>query len=106
MKYIFFILLPLFLLTTNVNAQQEVKAIRHAASPYEYWLAIPEGYHKKDTTQWPLIIFLHGRSLSGHDLQKVRQYGLIHEIDKGRKYCKSNQYRCNLCSNVQSTSSV
>lgn len=80
------ILFFVFFLQLFVQAQQEVKAIRHASSPYEYWLAIPEGYDKKDTTQWPLIIFLHGRSLSGHDLQKVRQYGLIHEIDKGRKF--------------------
>jgi predicted peptidase len=33
----------------------------------------------------PLLIFLHGRSLSGTDLQKVRKYGVIHELDKGRK---------------------
>ena len=86
MKKLYTILFFVFLIHTFSSAQQEVKAVRNASSPYEYWLAIPEGYDKKDTTEWPLIIFLHGRSLSGHDLSKVRQYGLIHEIDKGRTF--------------------
>lgn len=33
----------------------------------------------------PLIIFLHGRSLSGTNLNQVKKYGILHEVEKGRK---------------------
>ncbi len=33
----------------------------------------------------PLVIFLHGRSLCGSNLQTVRRYGSIAAIDRGRK---------------------
>jgi predicted peptidase len=32
-----------------------------------------------------VLIFLHGRSLSGNDLEMVKRYGVIKEIEKGRK---------------------
>ncbi|MFA7273115.1 MAG: prolyl oligopeptidase family serine peptidase [Crocinitomicaceae bacterium] len=52
-------------------------------SSYPFLLSLPE---KSDSAaKQPLLIFLHGRSLSGTNLQKVRQYGVIHELDKGRK---------------------
>ena len=37
--------------------------------------------HKK----WPLILYLHGRSLRGNDLTKVSSYGLPHRLlsDRG-----------------------
>ena len=31
----------------------------------------------------PLIIFLHGRSLVGKDINRVQRYGLLYSIDKG-----------------------
>ena len=34
----------------------------------------------------PVIIFLHGASLCGNNLQRVRRYGLLHAIAKGRYY--------------------
>ena len=33
----------------------------------------------------PIIIFLHGRSLSGNDLELVKKYGVIDAIERGRK---------------------
>lgn len=36
-------------------------------------------------TKPPVLIFLHGKSLSGTDLNRVKKYGVIHEIEKGRK---------------------
>ena len=33
----------------------------------------------------PVLVFLHGRSLSGTDLNRVRRYGVITEIERGRK---------------------
>lgn len=32
----------------------------------------------------PVIIFLHGRSLSGHDLARVKRYGVLRAIERGK----------------------
>ena len=32
----------------------------------------------------PVLIFLHGKSLSGTDLSKVKKYGVIKEIEKAK----------------------
>lgn len=50
---------------------------------YNYWLYTPED--TADENGKPLVIFLHGRSLCGSDLNKVRKYGTISAIEKGRK---------------------
>ncbi|MGN1375434.1 MAG: prolyl oligopeptidase family serine peptidase [Prevotella sp.] len=52
---------------------------------YNFWLYAPREYvyeHQKV----PLIIFLHGASLCGNNMQRVRRYGLLHAIEKGRYY--------------------
>ena len=51
-------------------------------SDYNFWLSLPADSILKNNP--PVLIFLHGKSLSGSDLALVRKYGVIHEIDKGR----------------------
>ncbi|MBM3451638.1 MAG: phospholipase [Bacteroidetes bacterium] len=34
----------------------------------------------------PLMVFLHGRSLSGEDLNLVKKYGVLHEMDKKARF--------------------
>ena len=63
----------------------ELKTINNADSPYPYWLYLPENFYNDSNAHWPVIIFLHGRSLSGTDLNLVTKYGLISEIKRGRK---------------------
>ena len=63
----------------------ELKTIHNSDSPYPYWLYLPENFYSDSTANWPVIVFLHGRSLSGTDLNLVTKYGLISEIKKGRK---------------------
>jgi predicted peptidase len=55
-------------------------------SPYPYWINLPDGYRTDSTYKWPVIVFLHGRSLSGTDLMLVKRYGLIAEVLKGRSF--------------------
>lgn len=48
---------------------------------YNFWLAEPE-----DTTEAkPVVIFLHGSSLCGNNLEKVKRYGTIDAIERGRE---------------------
>lgn len=65
---------------------QDPVAVFNAASPYPYWINLPEGYQEDSTDKWPVIVFLHGRSLSGTDLKLVKRYGVIAEVLKGRSF--------------------
>ena len=49
---------------------------------YDFWLYLPESYEKAE--ELPLVMFLHGKSLSGDSLEMVLQYGSIHALFKGR----------------------
>lgn len=51
---------------------------------YNYWLSTP--YNTEDNTDRPrpVVIFLHGASLCGNNLEKVKRYGTIDAIEKGR----------------------
>lgn len=55
----------------------------YSETGYNYWLYLPNDSILKNNP--PLLVFLHGRSLSGTDLNKVKKYGVIHEIEKGRE---------------------
>jgi predicted peptidase len=50
---------------------------------YPFWINLPADSILKNNP--PILIFLHGRSLSGTDLNRVKKYGVIREIEKGRK---------------------
>lgn len=52
---------------------------------YNFWLYAPREY-VYEHRRVPVIIFLHGASLCGNNMQRVRRYGLLHAIEKGRYY--------------------
>lgn len=52
---------------------------------YNFWFYAPREY-VTEHRRVPVIIFLHGASLCGNNMQKVRRYGLLHAIEKGRYY--------------------
>lgn len=73
-------------ITSLVGYAQKVSGhTGEVANGYDFWLATPEGFDAQSTTPVPLVVFLHGRSLCGGNLQRARKYGTIHAIDKGRK---------------------
>lgn len=49
---------------------------------YDFWLYLPDDYETSERK--PLVLFLHGKSLSGNDLSLVRNYGCIDAISRGR----------------------
>lgn len=51
---------------------------------YPFWINLPADSILQNSP--PILIFLHGKSLSGTDMSRVRKYGVIHEIDKGRTF--------------------
>ena len=80
-----FVLL-LMILPVWLSAQREYRFSAHrnvVPNGYNFWISVPDTY---DTLQdkIPLILFLHGHSLSGNDLNRVRKYGCLDAISMGR----------------------
>jgi predicted peptidase len=78
----FHILLYLFILCAIPTAQAQLKAITDQTD-YPFWINLPhqEVLDKKA----PIILFLHGKSLSGTNLNRVKRYGIIRAIEKGKE---------------------
>lgn len=75
------ILLLFTLLITSLSFAQ-LKAIK-GKTTYNFWLNLPEKSILENKP--PVLISLHGRSLSGTDINRVKRYGVIRAIEKGRK---------------------
>jgi predicted peptidase len=70
------------LLFSFSKVYSQLQAIKNQAD-YPFLLHLPADSILKSKP--PVLIFLHGRSLSGTNLDLVKKYGVIHEIEKGRK---------------------
>ncbi|MES2544426.1 MAG: dienelactone hydrolase family protein [Bacteroidota bacterium] len=79
MKKAFFLLF--FILSFHFS-QAQLKTVI-GQTDYPFWINIPEGFSENE--KLPILIFLHGKSLSGTDINKVRRYGVLRAMDKGRK---------------------
>ncbi len=81
---IYLILLSL-VMCVNCYSGGDFKAHRGTVSgSYNFWFLDPEDGGSHDSNaHFPLLIFLHGKSLCGNNLEKVRRYGPINAISKG-----------------------
>lgn len=86
----------ILLMVCNIANAQRLTAMRDSVSgSYNFWFYEPASkVSPADTNgiinpsdlalvEKPLIVFLHGASLQGSNLQRVRRYGTINAIDKG-----------------------
>jgi predicted peptidase len=78
MRFIF----TFFLVTISSQLFGQLTAVK-GKTFYNFWLNLPSDSILK--THPPVLIFLHGKSLSGTDLNRVKRYGVIHEIENGRQ---------------------
>ena len=46
-----------------------------------YLLFLPSAYHRDEQTRWPLILYLHGGSLRGGNIERLRTLGLPHKLE-------------------------
>lgn len=86
LKYMCRYILILILLVFSVvsRAQDTSKAYRNTvAGSYNFWFYRPEE-DESDGVHRPLLIFLHGASLCGTDLNKVKKYGPMEALKRGR----------------------
>lgn len=84
MKYIFLIA-SVFLCVLGVDAQKLTPHRGTVKGAYNFWLYTPDANVDAEVEPKPVVIFLHGASLCGRDLNKVRRYGTIDAIEKGRE---------------------
>lgn len=86
MKWLLLHIIILFF-SPSANAQNgQMAAMKNVIDDgYNFWLYAPREY-LYENRRVPLIIFLHGASLCGTNMQRVRRYGLLHAIEKGRYY--------------------
>lgn len=47
----------------------------------DYWLYLPPGY--EGAGPWPLLLYLHGRSHRGDDLETLKGYGIVEILARG-----------------------
>ena len=70
------VLLSMFMMVSCGFAQLKTVV---GKTTYPFWISVPA-----EKEEQPLIIFLHGKSLSGTDINKVRKYGILYAMDKGK----------------------
>lgn len=78
MKKLFLIFI-LFTLVIHSHSQPLPKV----EAKYNYLIYLPKDHQEKE---YPVIIYLHGSSHVGDDLNKLKRYGLPHVIDKGQEF--------------------
>lgn len=86
MKKLTILLFISTLFTTTLLAQgTDLLSAKKGVIPggYNFWVYTPEDYYYTQETT-PLVLFLHGASLCGHDLNKALRYGTVAAIRMGR----------------------
>lgn len=83
MKKIFIIMIAAALAVMTASAQ-DIKAHRgEVKNGYNFWLSTPRSVVEGDKADKPLVVFLHGSSLCGTDLNKVMRYGTLKAVKDG-----------------------
>ena len=75
-----FILTTLFSLTTLESAAERIAIRKQTQYPFLVDLPSAEILNSRP----PIVVFLHGRSLSGTDLSRVQRYGVLYSMDRGK----------------------
>lgn len=85
MKHILISLLVILTVAVSANAQRLTAQRGTVPGSYNFWFYNPEPTDDDEEEPKPVIIFLHGASLCGNNLDRVKRYGTIDAIEKGRK---------------------
>jgi hypothetical protein len=57
--------------------------IKEKSKTYPYLAYLPDGYNKSNAKTWPLIIYLHGSSCKGNNLDRLKKYGPPFYLERG-----------------------
>ena len=62
------------------------EATQGVVARYAYLAYLPPDYQHDGQERWPVIIFLHGASLRGNNLEKVKKYGIPKLVSEGKAF--------------------
>jgi predicted peptidase len=70
---------------------QQAKTFRTSLTPEQdvtlsYLVYLPAAYDPQRSDRWPLVLFLHGSSMRGNDLNLVKRQGLAWLVDQGQAF--------------------
>lgn len=85
MRKVYLFLLLFFFAQTSFS--QELRAYRDSIpNGFNFWVYLPQDSADIFSAEkkWPVIIYLHGRSLSGDSLGRVLKYGTLDALKHGR----------------------
>lgn len=75
------LILIIILFTSVISSHSQ--PISKVKAKYNYLVYLPKDYQEKE---YPVIIYLHGSSHAGNDLNRLKQYGLPRAIDQGQEF--------------------
>lgn len=78
-KYLFSVLI---FITLNLHLLKAERIAVRDQTQYPFLLQLPS--QEILANKPPIVVFLHGRSLSGTDLNRVQRYGVLYSMDKGK----------------------
>lgn len=84
-RFLLLLLLP-FAFAAALFGQRKGQVTAQRNMPgggYDFWLYTPEEY-EAGGHPLPVVLFLHGASLCGHNLDRVRRYGTLDALEKGK----------------------
>ena len=79
-------LIALLLFTVSLVAKTPVGTsplVAQKSTTYPYLAYLPNGYDKSNAKVWPLIIYLHGSSCKGNNLERLKKYGPPFYLERG-----------------------
>lgn len=83
--FLFFCGFALLLAPAEALGQEKLTSFTNKVEDgYNFWLHEPN-LQTTPNQPIPLILFLHGKSLSGSNMELVKRYGLLNEVIKRRK---------------------
>jgi predicted peptidase len=73
-----------------ISPGEEVTQLFEGAAQHsvrlQYLLFLPADYNRETRRRWPLILYLHGGSLRGNNIERVRTLGLPHRLQHDRQF--------------------
>ncbi len=78
------VVVMLLVVTVSISHHTEAQNIDKKVR-YNYLTFLPENYDSLKNELLPVIFYLHGRSVSGTDINRIKRYGLPYFLDKGKQ---------------------
>ncbi len=86
MKSFITVLLTLLSVFSILKAVLPNKPKSESTPHYKYLIYTPNGYNSAQKKNWPVIIYLHGKSASGNNLNELKRYGIPFFIEGGMEF--------------------